>query len=408
MSKSEKLIIQGGTLIDGTGANPLSNATIVIDGSRIRKVGQSSVPVKDNIVDAEDKFILPGLIDCHVHFTTSSRSIRGINASLVQPLPITVLESAKRLETLIDSGFTTIRDCGAIDRIDLALKQAVEMNIIPGPRVLSCGKALAVTGGHCVTYLPEFGNLPLPHSIAREVDGPDEAVKAAREEIKAGADWVKMMHAGTHAFGTRPEKPYGESQFTIKEMREVCEAMHTLGRKVCIHAFSAKSIKSSLLAGIDMIEHGLFMDEEGAKMMRDRGVPLTSLLAIVSLQREHYEKIALEDDRFTFENVKEHLKIAVKAGVKIALGTDSYGEWFGKNALELQYLVELGLTPMQTLMIATKNAAEALSIGAGTVEPGKIADILILEENPLEDITVLQDKRNVSMVIKEGRIMVRH
>jgi len=170
MPQYKRLVIEGGTLLDGTGREPLKNAIIVVEGTRIKKVGVKSEGGEAKIVEAKEKFILPGLIDCHVHFTMSSGLIRGVNASLVQPLPITVLESAKRLESMLESGFTTIRDCGAVDHVDIALKQAVEMNLISGPRIISCGMALAVTGGHCITYLPEFDNMPLPHSIAREVD----------------------------------------------------------------------------------------------------------------------------------------------------------------------------------------------------------------------------------------------
>jgi imidazolonepropionase-like amidohydrolase len=415
--RTEKKIIRAGTLIDGRNLQPIKNAVVVVDGQVISHVGQAerlTLP-EGEVVDATAMTVMPGLIDGHVHITFSG--VDPMEATMGQPVAYTVVEAVRNLRALLEAGYTAVRCCGDIDHVDIALKRAVERGVVLGPRMLTCGLALSTTGGHGDVYLPAYENMPLPHPMARIVDGVDGVRKGVREEMKAGVDWIKIMHAGiaTHDARGIPGTP----QFTMDEMRAICEVAHDAGKRVCAHCSSAQAIKNSVLAGVDTIEHGIGIDEESIELMKSRGIFLMSTLspffAIPELS-DDYVKMGLEETAKKYlelvppARVMEDMRRAIKAGVKVAPGSDAGVRWYyhGDNALELQLLVEAGMSPMQAIIAGTRTASEAIGLGqtVGTIESGKIADILILDGDPLNSIGILREKKRIHTVMKSGRIVV--
>ena len=408
-------IIKNGLLIDSIGSTPIKNSVIVIEGSKITDVGQIGdiKTPQGEIIDAKGKVVMPGLIDSHVHVTISKILPVGPRKEAIQPLVITAFESQKRLKKLLEAGFTTVLDCGAINHIDLSLRDAIEKRLIIGPRLLCCGKAITITGGHADSYFLPPLCIPTPYSWGRVCNGADEVRQGVREELKAGVDWIKLTHAG----GGSLERAAGPPQLTIEEMKSACEEAHKVGVKVTIHAQGNISIKESVLAGVDSIDHGYDLDEEAADMMIEKNIvhKMTSLAkgyirdTKESKNREVVPDIILKKrGAFPYELKKKTLQLSVKKGVRIVAATDAEGDDNGViNAMELAQWVKAGVKPIDAIKAMTKNAAELLEINTGTIEKGKIADILIIEGNPLKDINVLQNKDRIKMIIKQGIIEVR-
>lgn len=407
-------IILNGLLIDSVGSSPVEDSVVVIEGSRITDVGQAGdfkIPQGETI-DAKGRVVMPGLIDSHVHVTISKMLPVGPRKEAIQPLVITAFEAQRRLERLLEAGFTTVLDCGATGHVDLSLREAIERRLIAGPRLLCCGRAITITGGHADSYFLPPLCTPTPYSWGRVCDGADEVRRGVREELKAGVDWIKLTHAG----GGSLERLAGPPQLTVEEMEAACGEAHRVGVRVAIHAQGNQSIKESLLAGVDSIDHGYEMDEEAADMMVERGVvhKMTSLAKGFprdqqSVDREEVPDIVLKKrGAFPYELKKKALQLSLKKGVKVVAATDAEGDDNGViNAMELSHWVSAGVKPVDAIKAMTKNAAELLRIDAGTIEEGKIADILVVDGNPLEDIDVLQNRDRIKMVIKEGVIEVR-
>lgn len=411
-------IIRGGILIDGTGKDPLKNAVVVVKGKRIEDVGvEGKVRVPEGkVIDAKGKIVMPGLIDIHVHTSLSSWTPAGAMRTCLQPLALTVLEAERNLQRTLEAGYTTIKENGAVDSVDIALRKAIEIGMILGPRMICCGKALTITGGHADNYFYFPSNIPTPHSWGVVCNGVDEVRKAAREEIKAGADWIKLLHAGVASYEPVP----GSAQFTIEEMQTACDVAHRAGKKVCCHAQGIQAIKDSILAGVDTVEHGNQLDEEAAEMMVERNIPLVINLGsgyrirhktFEDLMKEGIpEKIARKYRMpiFQYETRRKSVQLAKKEGVTIVAISDAVGENCGVvNAMELFCLVDAGLSPMEAVIAGTRTPAEVLQIDAGTIEPGKLADIIIVDGNPIENISILQDRARIKMVMKEGEVAIR-
>jgi imidazolonepropionase-like amidohydrolase len=405
--------ITGGTLIDGTGKKPIENAVIVIEDSKILAVGREGelkIP-EGEVINASGKAIMPGLIDCHVHLTCSAEP--DMRTSMLRPLPLTVLKAANNARATLEAGYTTVRDTGAIDRIDIGLRMAIEEGIITGPRILACGKAITITGGHCDWHLPELG-IPVLHSFGMVADGADGILKATREQIKAGVDCIKLVVSGGSWY--QGQRNMAAPRMTIEEIRTACEEAHRAGRRVCAHASSAESIKNAVLGGVDTIEHGHLIDEETGSMMRENGVFLCATLGLVYNLQERLEKLPGVFHSLTgslsypYEFRRERFQLAARIGVKIAPASDAGGPFYkhGDNALELTCMVDAGFSANEAIVAATKTAAEALGIGdiTGTIEPGKLADLIIIDRDPLKDIKVLQERNKIQMVMKNGRVEV--
>jgi imidazolonepropionase-like amidohydrolase len=402
-------------LIDGTGAPPRRDTVIVVDGPRIRDIGPEERldDAQGDVIDAHGRTVMPGLIDVHVHPSLSGRVMPGVLKSTVQPLALTVIETERNLRRLLAAGYTTVRDCGAIDRIDVALRQAIETRLFPGPRLVCCGRALTITGGHADNYFyyPPT-HVPTPHSWGVVCDGVDEVRKAARGEIKAGVDWIKITHAGNGSWETLP----GKVQFTVDEIAAACDVAHKAGCKVCCHAQGLDAIRESVLAGVDEVEHGYELNAEVAEMMKERGVALAigPLGGTYRTRHMTYEDkikagtpdiMARKSMAFPYEVKQRAVQTAKRAGVQLLANSDAFGEANGvHNAQELFCLVDSGLSPMDALLAATRNPADVLGLDVGTIEPGKLADLLVVDGDPLQDITVLQDVNRIKLVMKAGRI----
>ena len=411
MEEDTKIII-GGLLIDAKNPDPVKDSVIVIEGDRIVDVGvkgKIKTP-KGQVIDAKGKVVMPGLIDSHVHVTISEILPVGPRKEAIQPQSITAFEAAIRLNRLLETGFTTILDCGGIEHIDLALRYAIEKRLIPGPRLLCCGKAITITGGHADSYFLPPLCIPTPYSWGRVCDGADEVRKGVREELKAGVGWIKLTHAG----GGSLEFVQGVPQLTIDEMKAAVEEAHKVGKKVTIHAQGLRSIYDSILAGVDSIDHGYEMNEEAADMMKERGIvhKSTSLakMSLREIKPQEYQPRAPDIVRkksgtYPYQVKIKALQTSLNKGVKVVAGTDAEGDANGViNTMELEHLVNAGMTPLAAIMSMTSKAAELLEVNAGTIERGKLADILIVDGNPLENVKFLQDKNRIKMVMKEGRI----
>ncbi|MEM2005682.1 MAG: amidohydrolase family protein [Zestosphaera sp.] len=400
----------------GTGEAPLENGVVVIEGRYIKDVGtlgSVEVPGDAKVIDLKGFTALPGLIDAHLHLL-GYRSLDMIKEPLLVPYAARVARVLQDLRSLVDAGFTTVVDAGS--DVGLGVKYAITEGSAVGPRVVTAGYALSQTFGHGDEhYLPlEYVDVRTSRlrSFSLICDGVDECRKAARYALREGADFIKIMASG----GVLSEKDRPEyTQFTLDEIKAIVEEAEHANRFVHAHAQGSKGIANALKGGVKVIAHGIYIDEEGIELAKERNAIIVPTFAIVDQIVRYGEELGtpkwgLEKARAVYEDHLRNVRDAFRAGVKLATGTDFAGGVkalrHGDNAVELAIFVErLGMTPLEAITCATRNAAEAAGLEGltGTIERGKLADIIITRENPLADVKTLLNRDNIVAVVKEGR-----
>jgi imidazolonepropionase-like amidohydrolase len=405
-------LIRNGTLIDGLGGTPLPNAGVLIRENRIQAVGQANslslpdAPIKE--IDAGGGYILPGFIDTHVHLV-----LEGFNLArdMVTPFSLRFYNSVEYMRRTLEAGITSVRDAAGADA---GMKQAVEAGVVPGPRMQISIAGLTITGGH-VDYWMRSGNefhlLPAyPGFPDGRCDGVDGVRQKVREVLRAGAEVIKICATG----GVLSPTDHPEfTQFSPEELDVIVrEAAYRRGTKVMAHAQGSEGIKNAVRAGVHSIEHGIYLDDEAVELMLKQGTFLVpTLLAPVAVleigEKGGMSEHAIRKAREVVEAHRESVSRAHKAGVKIAMGTDAGVMPHGTNLRELGLMVGVGMTPMETIVATTKIAAECLGWQnqVGTVQAGKLADIVIAKTDPIRDIRSLENTDNVLLVMKDGRIV---
>lgn len=400
--------LRGATLIDGSGADPLRDATVLVEEGTITAVGPGvSIPNNVAVIDAGGLTMLPGLIDAHVHVMSSGHNL---TQRLSTPPTLAILKCIPNLNATLDAGFTAVRDAAGAP---LGVKMAIEQGIIPGPRMRISITALSQTGGHSdrLTRACIHMHVQMPDVPPSVVDGVEPMRLRVREILRAGADWIKLCTTG--GVLSQTDRPASNS-FTVEEIATaVYEGQAHGDIEVMAHAQGTQGIKNAILGGVKSIEHGIWLDEEAIEMMKARDVYLVpTLVAPVQVLRQGeadptaMPPWAVEKSRQVIADHQASFRAAHQAGVKIAMGTDSGVGPHGQNAEELTLMVENGLTPMEALVTTTSRAARLLKMDrdVGTVEAGKLADLILVNGNPLEDITVLQNRDNIVTVMKGGVI----
>src|SRR5579875_1790771 len=406
------IAIVNGTIIDGRpGWEPQTTKTLLIDDERIAAIGrddQVKLPKDTQVLDVGGGSILPGLIDTHVHFLMEFPSLVQ---QLVTPPSLRLFEAIPRMRRTLGAGVTTVRDAGGTPA---GLKLAVERGIVPGPRMQVAVSIITQTGGHgdgfypCCIDLGFFGiHLPdVPRGVA---DGVDEVRKTVREVLRAGADWIKL--ATTGGVLSTADAPTS-SQLTVEEIATAVYEAAAQEKRCMAHAQGTQGIKNALLAGVASIEHGVYLDDELIDLMLEKDaylVPtLVAPLAVIEYASGHPDLLPPVMAAKAASVVEAHqrsFRRAVEAGVKIAMGTDSGVGRHGENGRELQLMVENGMTPMQAIQASTSSAARLLRLDEhlGTLEVGKLADVIIVDGNVLDDISRIADPANVKLVLKAGR-----
>ena len=405
-------LLRNGTLIDGTGANPLENAAVLVEDNQIVYAGPEgklSLPSEELAeVDVERGFILPGFIDSHVHMMFEKYDLQK---SVMTPFSYRFFEAMAYFRKTIDAGVTSVRDAGGMD---LGTKMAIENGLVLGPRTKISVNALSITGGHGDGWSPsgitaDLDGYPgMPSCIC---DGVEEVRKKVREMLRAGAEVIKISSTGGVLSPTdRPEF----TQFSPDELAVIVqEAAFHGGVKVMSHAQGTEGVYQAVKAGIFSIEHGIFLTDEIIKMMIAKGTFLVpTLFAPVSIIEDPEMKEKLPP--FLFQKAadvadihRENIQKAYEAGVKISMGTDSGVMEHGRNLRELELMCNIGMSPMESILASTKVASECLEWQdkVGTVETGKLADFAVTAVNPLEDIKSLQNHDNIRVVIKDGKIV---
>lgn len=401
-------ILYGMTLIDGQAKEAQEGKVLIIADERIEAVGESlataqSLYPEARCLDLKGCTVLPGLIDAHVHLSLYGKPSSVLDA-LVDSATYTSIKAAVHARKLLDAGFTCVRSMGEKASADFAVKQAIEEGLIVGPRLLSSGKALSITGGHG-DFIP--GSVQVD-SIGETCDGVENVRRATRERLKYKADNIKLMATG----GGNSPGPGTVAQLTLEEMAVAVSEAETRGVITSAHAIGTEGIKRALLAGVRTIEHGSFIDDWCIDFMcrenrylvptlcafrtisigAKKGVPAHVIAKVKSFEEAHYAG----------------LRKAIQAGVKIICGTDTGTpfNYHGEGAEELALYVDCGMTPMQAIQSATSLAAEALKLSdLGSLLPGYKADLLIVRGNPLQDMRLLQDQQRILGIVLGGRFI---
>ena len=395
------VVIHAGRMLDVKTGKTLTGQTIVIQGDKIASVGgDTQVPAGATVIELPNATVLPGLIDAHTHITFTPNF--GYSRLAIS-VPREALTGARNAKVTLEAGFTSIRNVGASGYADVALRDAVNAGDVPGPRMLVSGPALSITGGHCDNNLLPFDYHATNGGVA---DGVEAVQHKTREIIKYGADLIKVCATGgVLSKGDNPQ----HSQYTLDEMKAIVTDAHRLGRKVAAHAHGAEGIRWASMAGVDSIEHGSYIDDAAITEMKKNGTYLVPTLYLMDWFFENAEKIGTPPDliakgREVMPAARKNVARAFAAGVKVGFGTDAAVYPHGLNAHEFAVMVKLGLSSLQAIQSATINDADLLgwSDKIGTIEPGKWADIIAVDGDPLADVTTLE---RVKFVMKGGEVV---
>jgi imidazolonepropionase-like amidohydrolase len=393
---ADRLVVGDGQVID--------RPAVVVRGTRIEAVGPAAripVPRGARVVDLAGHTLLPGFIDSHTHITSIDNDGGDLAALRETPAHGAINGTVNARKTLA-AGFTTIREAGSLGYVDVALRDAIARGLIPGPRIVPSGPALGILGGHAdVNGYSPFLDLPGTGAI---VNGVDEARAQVRRNVKYGAEVIKVVATG--GILSQGDAPTA-SQFSDAELAEIVAEATRLGRKVEAHAHGGAGLAAAVRAGVASIEHGSLVDDGAIALMKARGTYLVPTLIILEeIVRDGEAKgvpaYALEKARAIAPERRRRLRAAFQAGVKFAFGTDATSDIHGRNGEEFRYMVDiLGATPMQAIIAATSAAADLLGLAdeLGTVAPGKLADVVAVPGNPLEDVRRLE---RVAFVMKDG------
>ena len=395
-------VLKAARMFDGKSDSVVQPGVVVITGDKITSVG-GAVPAGAKVIDLGDVTLLPGFIDSHTHLSMAFNP--DYNGAVLRGLQMEVSEMAIRAtvnarKTLM-AGFTTVRDVGSSNFIDVGLRNSINAGVIPGPRMLVSVHALGATAGHCDDS-DGFRYGLFNHETGPEdgvINSPDQARYAVRWNIKYGADIIKTCATGGVL---SPTDAVDAPQLTQAELDALVTAAHELGRKTAAHAHGAEGAKRAIRAGIDSIEHGTFLDDEALQMMHDRGTYLVPTLSVrAGIAESKFPPLVQAKADLAMKAQDDLVHRALKIGVKIALGTDAAVYPHGDNALEFVLMANDGMTPAQSLRAGTSVAADLLGLASkvGTLEAGKLADVVAVPGNPLQDIKVVQ---SVNFVMKDG------
>jgi imidazolonepropionase-like amidohydrolase len=402
---AQKTYIWCGTLIDGISNEPKKSMTIVVEKNKITVVesGFSKPGVNDKTIDLKTKTVTPGWIDMHVHVETETKRGNVAEKFIQNPADV-AFESIKYMNVTLMAGFTTVRDLGG-SGVNVSLRNAINKNLVIGPRIYTAGKSIATTGGHADPtngYRKDLMGDPGPKEGV--INGPEDAYHAVRQRYKDGSDLIKITATG----GVLSQAKDGaNAQFTEEEVKAIVEAAKDYGFKVAAHAHGAEGIKRAVRAGVNSIEHGTFMDDEGMKLMIQYGTwYVPTIIAGKSVADSakilgYYTDIVTPKALATGPLIQKTFAKAYKEGVKIAFGTDAGVFKHGLNWLEFGYMIEAGMKPMDAIKSATINAAELLGEKdkLGSIEVGKLADLVAVDGDPLTDLKVFG---KVVFVMKDG------
>jgi len=401
--------IKAGRLIDGTGAAPVENVTVIIENSNIKAVGQDiKIPNEAQIIDAAGKTVMPGMIDAHMHLW-GTKPDDTYAEEISRRLEVRVIKAIADAKSYLKAGFTTVKDCGGMNGI--FLKQAAREGDLTGvPRIVASGYPLTSTIGNPYPYMPnEYIDARTSKISGQQggqtliCDGVDECIKAARYVLRQGADFVKVWSRGG-------------SEFNPDELKAIVQSAAEVDKFVTIHCDNARVAQKSIIAGIKTIDHAVGIDDKAVEMGNKAGVIFVStMICMQSLIMYGSAEISPLHGPEWAKGMLEKMCLGYKkihqAGGILAIGTDAGGEKLieklGSSALEIELLVKLcDFSPMEAILAATKNAAMACFIGdkTGTIEPGKLADIIIVDGDPLADIKILQDAEKIKMVMLEGKV----
>jgi imidazolonepropionase-like amidohydrolase len=406
---SAATLIHAGRLIDAVSNTAQREVTIVVEGTDIKAVerGFRAVGPGDTVIDLRDSTVMPGLCDMHVHITFQEHPRRQLEGFTLGDADVALLGAAFAKKTL-DAGFTCVRDLHSEGALAIAVRNAVDRGIVPGPRIWASGRAISTTGGHIDPTNAWSGRLraPPPGPVDGVIDGPADAAQAVRQRYKEGADTIKIAATG----GVLSIAKNGMNpQFTEDEIRAVTTIAKDYGFKVAAHAHGAEGIKRSVRAGVDSIEHGTFMDEEGMKLMKERGTFLVATISagkfIVAKAKEpvFLPPIVVPKAEAVGPQIQTTFGKAWKYGVPIMFGTDTGVSAHGDNAQEFVWMVEAGMPAMDAIKSATIVPAKFMGADDryGTVQAGKVADLVAVPGDPLADITAMT---RVNFVMKGGTV----
>ena len=396
-------ILWNGRLIDGTGAGPLEHAIVRIEAGRISEVGRADGTPPPDAIDLCGRTLLPGLIDAHAHVSSDTLRSPGfgppppLHGELPRPRALGYFILAKAARAMLDAGVTTVRDVGSYDDEGIALREAVRLGIVEGPRILCCGRIISATAPGGAIF----------KTMYREADGPDDMRRAVREQLRRGADFIKLMATGARSVVAEDPEP---AQMTAAECRAIIDEAHRLGVRVAAHAEGLAGTRMAVEEGVDTVEHGLSLHREPALLeaMAAGGIVLVPTLStfhdLADRFTGDFAPELVEQAKRQKDEAYSTLVAARDAGVTLAMGHDSGPP--GDNAIELVRMVEGGLTPIEGIVAATRGSATALGRDdLGTVTTGAVADLLVVDGDPLADIRVLNDRARVWLVVQGGRIV---